>query len=76
MRGEVTPARVSGMIAQQQAETKLDLRLGGAAGAGGLAVGGGGGGGPGPPSPAVEKPLTQHVINNNVGQKKEIKNGE
>jgi len=58
-----------GMIAHQQAETKLDLRLGGgggggAAGAGGLAVGGGGGG-PGPPSPAVEKPLTHHVINNN-----------
>merc|ERR1719213_734504 len=49
-----------GMMAQQQTETKLDLRLGGltgGAGAGGLAVGGGGG--PGPPSPAGEKPLTQ-----------------
>ena len=66
------------MIAHHQAETKLDLRLGGGgggggAGAGGLAVGGGGGGGgghqagPGPPSPAVvaEKPQTQPVINNN-----------
>ena len=57
------------MIAQQQAEAKLDLRLGGGGGgAGGLAVGGGGGhqAGPGPPSPLVaEKPLTQPVITNN-----------
>ena len=50
---------------QHEAETKLDLRLGGG---GGLAVGGGVGGhqagpgpGPGPPSPIGEKP--QHVIN-------------